>query len=202
MSNFWDERYGGHEYAYGTEPNKYFEAQLALIKGKTILLPAEGEGRNAVYAAKNGWNVHAFDASEKAFEKAEALAKRHRVVLNYQVCDVMEYRYKLPNYDVVACIFTHFDPEIRADVFDSLLSKVRKGGFFILEVFSEDQLDYQERYHSGGPQDEEMLFTEDDVRNMLADFYVLDLKKIEVELAEGSYHKGPASVIRCLAKKK
>lgn len=46
--------------AYGTEPNAFFKAQLDQLTPGRLLLPAEGEGRNAVYAAKKGWEVAAF----------------------------------------------------------------------------------------------------------------------------------------------
>lgn len=57
MQNFWDERYGQEQYAYGETPNEYLKSKLAgLPKGK-VLFPLEGEGRNAVFAAKTGWQV-------------------------------------------------------------------------------------------------------------------------------------------------
>jgi hypothetical protein len=40
-----------------------FKEQLIKIPAGTILFPAEGEGRNAIYAATQGWNVNAFDQS-------------------------------------------------------------------------------------------------------------------------------------------
>jgi hypothetical protein len=41
----WD-RYGKIEFAYGEQP---FKEQLIKIPAGTILFPAEGEGRNAIY---------------------------------------------------------------------------------------------------------------------------------------------------------
>ena len=70
MKEFWDERYAEPDYVYGKAPNKYFKEKLDEIQRGKILFPAEGEGRNAVYAAKKGWRVSAFDISEKGKEKA------------------------------------------------------------------------------------------------------------------------------------
>jgi hypothetical protein len=61
MIDFWNARYSAAEYAYGTEPNAFFKAQLDQLTPGRLLLPAEGEGRNAVYAAKKGWEVAAFE---------------------------------------------------------------------------------------------------------------------------------------------
>ena len=57
MKERWDDRYSKPEFAYGEEPNNYLKEQLIRIPAGTILFPAEGEGRNAVYAATLGWKV-------------------------------------------------------------------------------------------------------------------------------------------------
>lgn len=71
MKEFWNGKYSSKEYIYGTEPNEYFKSALEKYRPGTILLPGDGEGRNAVYAAKKGWQVTAFDFSNAAKEKAE-----------------------------------------------------------------------------------------------------------------------------------
>ncbi|HRP00579.1 MAG TPA: hypothetical protein PLN54_14190, partial [Flavobacteriales bacterium] len=68
MKEFWDERYGAEEYAYGTAPNAWFAEQLKGLMPGSLLLPAEGEGRNAVPAARLGWKVTAFDLSERSLK--------------------------------------------------------------------------------------------------------------------------------------
>ena len=50
MKDFWNERYDEESYAYGNSPNVFFKQQLDKLKVGSLLLPAEGEGRNAVYA--------------------------------------------------------------------------------------------------------------------------------------------------------
>ena len=74
MKQFWDNRYAQEKWAYGKEPNTYIKEKLSLFKTGKVLFPAEGEGRNAVYAAKLGWEVSAFDYSFKGKEKADRLA--------------------------------------------------------------------------------------------------------------------------------
>ena len=75
-ADFWNERFGKEEFIYGTEPNQFFKEQLQNLEIGTLLLPAEGEGRNAVYAATQGWEVSAFDISEQGRVKAIFLAKQ------------------------------------------------------------------------------------------------------------------------------
>ena len=50
-TNRWNDRYSANEFAYGEQPNNYLKEQLEKLPVGTILFPAEGEGRNAVFAA-------------------------------------------------------------------------------------------------------------------------------------------------------
>jgi 2-polyprenyl-3-methyl-5-hydroxy-6-metoxy-1,4-benzoquinol methylase len=88
MSEFWNERYALKEYVYGTEPNVFFKTQITKLSPGKILFPAEGEGRNAVHAARLGWDVYAFDSSNEAKKKSELLAKKQSVKINYRVNDL------------------------------------------------------------------------------------------------------------------
>ena len=64
MKDFWDTRYSEETYAYGTAPNIFFSTTFKNLNPGKALFPAEGEGRNAVFAASCGWEVVAFDQSE------------------------------------------------------------------------------------------------------------------------------------------
>ena len=81
-SNFWDERYSSEEYVYGTEPNQFFKEQIdkITVPGK-LLLPGEGEGRNAIYAARSGWQVDVFDQSRTAKETITTVKNQSGVSL-------------------------------------------------------------------------------------------------------------------------
>ena len=75
----WDSRYSEKAYAFGTAPNVFLKEKLENLKPGTILFPAEGEGRNAVYAANRGWMVSAFDISTEGWKKALKLAETNNV---------------------------------------------------------------------------------------------------------------------------
>lgn len=78
-NEFWNKRYETNDTVYGIEPNEYFKSFIDSHKPGSILLPAEGEGRNAIYAAKRGWKVDAFDFSAVAQQKALLRAKQEKV---------------------------------------------------------------------------------------------------------------------------
>ncbi|HEX7902265.1 MAG TPA: hypothetical protein VF487_00200 [Chitinophagaceae bacterium] len=81
----WNDRYSKDEFAYGEHPNNYLKKQLEKLNAGKILFPAEGEGRNAVFAAKLGWTVSAFDISVEGKNKAFKLAAANKVIIDYQV---------------------------------------------------------------------------------------------------------------------
>lgn len=85
METFWNQRYRQEAFAYGKAPNQYFKENIQKLNPGKILFPAEGEGRNAVYAAQLGWDVYAFDISEEGKTKAKKWARENKVSINYQV---------------------------------------------------------------------------------------------------------------------
>lgn len=126
MKDMWEERYAANEYAYGEEPNALFKACLDRLETPgRILLPAEGEGRNAVYAARRGWQVDAFDFSAAGREKAVRLAERHGVHINYEVADYETAHIEPGGYDAVALIFAHKHERIRRAVHRRLTTALK-----------------------------------------------------------------------------
>ncbi|WP_340113203.1 class I SAM-dependent methyltransferase [Maribellus mangrovi] len=108
--NFWDERYAAKEYAYGETPNEFVKTQLSKIQPGNILGPAEGEGRNAVYAATQNWKVSAFDPSSEGRKKALQLAKKHNVNIDYRFATYEEVNFQTENFDCIVLIFARMPP--------------------------------------------------------------------------------------------
>lgn len=198
MKEMWEERYAADEYAYGQEPNAFFKACLdALPAPGRLLLPAEGEGRNAVYAARQGWEVDAFDFSAAGREKALRLADHHGVQINYQVADYESAQIEPEAYDAVALIFAHKPDKIRRSVHRRLVSALKPGGHLFLEAYSQDQLSYG----TGGPPNAQLLYTLEDIREDFTELEIAELEQVEVEIHEGRYHTGLASVVRLVARR-
>ena len=75
MENFWDKRYAGADYLFGTKPAAgLIVLEPHLVAGGKTLVVADGEGRNSVYLASMGYDVRATDYSQVAQTKAKALA--------------------------------------------------------------------------------------------------------------------------------
>lgn len=203
MKEFWDERYSGEEYVYGEFPNVYFESRLSQFDPGEILFAAEGEGRNAVYAAKSFWKVAAFDQSSEAKRKAEKLAKKFKVEIDYRVGNLPELGFEKGDFDAVALIYAHFPVELRQDYHERLISYLRRDGLIFFEGFSKKHKVYQDvNPKVGGPKDENLLFSIEEIKRDFSDLKFLELYEAEIDLKEGEHHNGLGAVIRFVAQKK
>ncbi len=202
MQQVWNERYNQSEYIYGIEPNEYLKEKIQHYKVGKLLLPAEGEGRNAVFAAKLGWEVTAFDWSESGQSKALALAEANQVQINYQVSEVERLSFEEASFDAVAFIYAHFSAEVKSIYNRKIATFLKPGGVLIFEAFGKNQLEYQKTQRSGGPSDINMLYSIEEVQADFANFEFLELEEKEIYLAEGTNHTGWGSVVRCLGIKK
>lgn len=201
--NFWDQRYSQTEFAYGKEPNEYLKSKLLDLTPGRILFPAEGEGRNAAYAASLGWDVFAFDISIEGQKKAEKLALINRVAIDYRIKDLEEVDYPTDYFDAIAFSHTHFPEAKRRGFHQKLSFNLKKGGILILECFSKNHIDFQKDNPSaGGPKDVSMLFDLEEIKEDFKGFDFIEAYETETELAEGLYHVGKASVVRLFARKK
>ena len=193
----WDERFSAEEYVYGTEPNVFFKEQLDKLKPGRLLLLGEGEGRNAVYAAKMNWEVDAVDFSEQARVKALQLADREHVKIKYKVSDIVEYRPEKNTYDAIGIIFFHLEKQYLANIFSEAQNSLKSGGVIISEVFSVNQIGN----NSGGPKDPELLYTVNDFEIMFKGLDNEYLDECSIELDEGMLHQGEAKGIRYIGRK-
>lgn len=203
MKEFWNQRYSQSEFAYGKTPNEYLKEKLKSIVAEKILFPCEGEGRNAVYASKIGWNVSAFDQSQEGKNKAEFLAKKREVEIKYTVSDIENINYPSEYFEVLALIYAHFPEAKRKEYHQKLASLLKKDGILIIEGFSKKHNEYQNKNSNvGGPKEVTMLYDLNELKSDFEGFDFIESYQTETELNEGIYHIGQASVIRILAVKK
>ncbi len=197
VREFWNERYSAEDYVYGTAPNTFLRKQLECLIPGTVLFPCEGEGRNAVFAAQHGWKVKAFDASEAGKEKALLLANKQGLEFTYDVSDAMDISYPQDSFDVIALIYAHFPEDIRQTLHHKMISWMRPGGILILEAFNPLQLSNT----SGGPKDASMLYTHEMLQSDFNQLQTILLGTEKIILDEGTFHRGPADVIRYVGQK-
>ncbi|MCX8101927.1 MAG: class I SAM-dependent methyltransferase [Geminicoccaceae bacterium] len=195
---FWDARFAGEDYWYGTAPNAWLAREAGRLRpGGAVLVPADGEGRNGVWLAGRGFRVTAVDVSARGLEKARRLAERHGVALDLERADLRSWRWPEACFDGVVAIFAHFAPEVRPILHRRMLQALVPGGLLLLEAYTPEQL----RHGTGGPRDPALLYRATDLRADFVDAELLLLEEVETELAEGIGHRGRSAVVRLIARR-
>lgn len=197
-AGFWNDRYNQPTFLYGEEPNEFLrESTPFLNAGSRVLSLGEGEGRNAVWLAKNGHRVTAIDQSDMGREKALQLAVKQKTTIDYLIQSVESGEWMAGSWDCIVNIFCHLPSESRNRVYTGIHRSLVPGGFFISEQFSPEQLSYQ----SGGPKDVDMLVTPDEIEKEFRTGYdILRLERCIINLDEG-HHSGDGSVTRLVVRK-
>jgi len=199
---FWNTRYSEKEYAYGENPNAFFAEKISELQPLSLLLPAEGEGRNAVFAAKLGWDVTSFDYSNEGKTKALRLAEKEQVSLHYIVSSLEEMTFDPNSFDTIALIYAHFPGEGRIAQFQRMEQSLKVGGTIIFEAFSKNHLKYvQLNPKVGGPKDLSMLFSKEELLEAFPSVKWEFLVEEEVSLQEGAFHQGIGMVVRGVGEK-
>ena len=193
----WDERYGVDEYVYGKGPNLFLRENFKKIPKGNVLCVADGEGRNGVWLAKNGYNVKSIDFSPKAIEKTNRLAQENNVSIKTICDDLLNYDFGENKYDGVISIFAHFKEDDTKNLHNKYFSALKPNGVFFMEVFAKEQLPLK----TGGPKDISLLYDTEDIQNSFPAGKIELLKKDIVYLHEGDMHDGKAVVVRSIIRK-
>lgn len=195
-TDFWDERYGRDESAYGEAPNDFVrEVVERLPRGRALCLGA-GEGRNALFLAQHVGPVTAVDQSEVGLAKAAALASGAGVELTTAVADLASYPFGA-GWSVITSIWAHVPPGVRARVHAEVIEALEPGGAYVLESYTPDQVGRG----TGGPPDPSFTTTLAELREQLAGLDFVIAREMEREVHEGAFHKGMSAVVQLLAVK-
>jgi SAM-dependent methyltransferase len=193
----WDERYSAEAYAYGKTPNEFLVENVRWIpKGKVLSL-AEGEGRNAVFLAKQGYVVTAVDASLVGLNKARKLAEENDVVVEFIQADLADYDLGENQWDGIVSIFCPLPSSLRKELYKKVLAGLKPNGVFLLEAYTPDQL----KHGTGGGNSVDTMQSEKSLRVELAGLKFKHLTELERNVIEGIYHTGIGSVVQAIATK-
>ena len=196
QQEFWNGKFSKADFFYGTNPNEFLASNLELIKSqKKMLCLGEGEGRNAIFFAKNGFTVTAIDASDLGLKKLENRAIEENLNIK-TVCMDLNLWKAVEKYDVIVASYLHMYKIEREELFKKIEESLNIGGYFIGEFFSTKQLSYS----SGGPKDLDLLYTTEDFINYFENCEKKVSEEI-VNLDEGIGHQGEACVIRVVIKR-
>ena len=196
QQEFWNGKFSKADYFYGRKANEFLASKIDLFKNyKKLLCLGEGEGRNAIFFAKNDFEVSAIDASNLGLEKLQNRAKEEKLDIKTICMDLNDWKV-LEKYDVIAASYLHMFKNEREELFRKIEDSLNSNGYFIGEFFSTKQLSF----NSGGPKDLDLLYTIEDFQNYF-NFCKKNITEEIVVLDEGIGHQGEACVIRVLIQK-
>ena len=167
-STMWDARYDASDLVWGAEPNRFLPPLVSGLEPAKALDLACGEGRNAIWLARQGWEVTGVDFSIRGIEKARELAEDTKV--DWVVCDVTGF---VPDhaYDLVVIFYLHLPERQLASTFEHAIAALAPGG--TLFGVGHALRNHYEGY--GGPPDPEILWTVDRVAPYVADLEIVEL---------------------------
>jgi SAM-dependent methyltransferase len=204
LGEFWNARYAADGYAYGTEPNEFLvqclPRLLPLGHGAPVLCLADGEGRNGVWLARQGFAVTSVDIAEQGLRKARALAERAQVNLEARQADVTAFDPGLDRWEAIVSIFLHLPAGPRRALHRRCLDGLRPGGLFIFEAYSPEQLGYG----TGGPKEIRLLPTLADLEGDFADragAAIVHRFSGVRRVVEGPLHTGDGHVVQLVVRK-
>ena len=193
----WDERYSVEQYVYGKEPNDFLVAMTGELKKGNVLCLAEGEGRNSVYLARQGFSATAVDSSGIGLAKARKLAEEFGVAIETVVADLADYKIDEDAWDSIVSLWCHVHQDLRKRLHGDVVAGLRTGGTFLLEAYTPGQLEFG----TGGPSSREYLMDLESLKEELDGLELLHAEELVRDVVEGIHHTGKAAVVQVLARK-
>ena len=193
--DFWNEKFAATDYAYGTEPNDFLVSAVTNLKRGATLSLAEGEGRNAVWLAQQGFTVSAIEQSEKGVGKTLRLALQRGVIVMAERGELETFHIQPNSWDLVVSIYAHTPQELRRKLHRQVVAGLKPGGVFVLEAYTPAQI----ANNTGGPKDASLMPTAELLRSELAGLVFDRIEEVERDVVEGSLHTGKAHVVQVVA---
>ena len=193
--DFWNEKFSTTDYAYGTEPNDFLVSAVTNLKRGATLSLAEGEGRNAVWLAQQGFTVSAIEQSEKGVGKTLRLALQRGVIVMAERGELETFHIQPNSWDLVVSIYAHTPQELRRKLHRQVVAGLKPGGVFVLEAYTPAQI----ANNTGGPKDASLMPTAELLRLELAGLVFDSIEEVERDVVEGSLHTGKAHVVQVVA---
>ena len=175
----WNQRYSGKELLWPQEPSEILKKEMAYIPPGQALDLAAGEGRNAFFLAKQGWEVTAVDFSEVAVQKGRNLAAKLELPVKWEVQDLTAYRPAEGSYDCITIFYLHLPWEEFSEVLRRATAALKPQG--VLLVVGHDSTNPEAG--TGGPQNPDVLYSPADITALFS-----TIETLEVEQAERQRH--------------
>jgi tellurite methyltransferase len=135
----YEEEYKSQDYYWGVVPSKMCLRVLDLLPPSTHLKLLDigcGEGKDAVFFARNGYDVTAFDVSDAGIEKTKRLADNVGVQVKVFKADILDFRLDT-SFDILfsSGVLHYIKPQLREEIFSNYKQYTNPNGLHVLNVF-------------------------------------------------------------------
>ncbi|MBP1903960.1 cyclopropane fatty-acyl-phospholipid synthase-like methyltransferase [Paenibacillus turicensis] len=163
---------------------QYFKNSF-LTPGGTVLELGCGAGRNAIYFAKQGYDVDAVDLSSEALQWGIERAKEQGLSINFIFKNIFDLDIQKTKYDVIydSGCFHHIAPHRRIDYVNLINRGLKPGGFFGITCFAEngnlggsdisDWEVYRQRSLRGG-----LGYTPEKLKMIFKNFQIVEIRRM------------------------
>jgi SAM-dependent methyltransferase len=188
----WDERYAASELVWTAGPNQFVEAECAGLTPGEALDLACGEGRNAIWLARQGWRVRASDFSQVALDKGRALAGDLPVTWRCEDATTWDPAAEDVTVDLAVLAYLQLPASERAAAVRHAYGALAPGGTLVVVAHDSSNL----TDGTGGPQDPAVLYTADDVLADLGDaaYDVVRAGRVAREVTSDDGHGGEVAL--------
>ncbi|MEI3612960.1 class I SAM-dependent methyltransferase [Pseudogracilibacillus sp. SO30301A] len=194
----WNKQFSENQFTYGKTANAFIQEKSSLFAPHSqIACFAEGEGRNAVYLAKQGHTVTSYDLSSVGLEHTKVLAKENDVTIETVEADLTKIKLERQKYDNAMMIFGHVTDKTQEYFIKNMINAIKPCGLFIFEVYSKEQI----KYNTGGPGKEQFLYDPKRILTWIEPYTCLHFYYGEANREEGYRHTGIGHVIQVVIKK-
>ncbi len=184
----WDARHAAAEPIESGAPNPVLIEETERLPPGRALDLGSGDGRNAVWLARRGWQVSAVDFSPVALARARQLAEAAGVSVDWHLADLVEFEPPPEAFNLVTLFFIHLPAEERRTIHAAAAAALAPGG--VLLVVGHDRSNLGQGV--GGPQDPAVLFTPAEIA---AEFPGLTVERAEVIRRPGTGERGPIDAV-------
>lgn len=177
----WDDRHAAREPIEAREPDATLVEEAGRLSPGRALDLGAGDGRNAVWLAREGWDVTAVDFSAVALDRARDLAGRAGVSVDWQLRDLLTWAPPARAFDLVCLVFIQLPEDERRVVYARAAEAVAPGGSLLVVAHHPDNL----ANGAPGPRDPAVLFGAGDLAPYLAGLQVVRAGTIDRPLEDG-----------------
>ncbi|MDP9795442.1 thioredoxin reductase/SAM-dependent methyltransferase [Catenuloplanes nepalensis] len=130
--DYWEQRYERRGHMFSGDPNAHLVSDVAgLVPGRALDAGC-GEGGDAIWLARQGWETTAVDISATALARAAEHAATAGVTVTWEQGDLTEWTPEPGAYDLVSSQFVHMYGHAAEDLYRRLGSGVATGGTLLV----------------------------------------------------------------------